>query len=392
MKLASMIQLIKKLSEQGDYKLTETIKLLLYKKNENIFENLDFENEVIYREPFLYTYFNTDDSVKLNSLLFEFLENRTIEMKTDNNGRFYIPWKGWFTTGLIEKEIILTKPDYNVFHNNQKVACFIENINYVNDTNIEILKYPLSFLEPFFTDVESNVVEVEIENITRLQENNLVKAYHIIKKYNPFFFELIERYAFKCVIFNTDFINKNSFAHPSIHGAVFYNAYQEDYDEIFFIDDISHQSAHVILTTLLFSNDDFFKIAKETCLQEVLTGKNIDIIENRTLEIVYHALFTYYFIFDNLDKVFTSASLSQRQRNEIIGRISLYILKCQNDFFLLDSLFDDLKDIFHEDALTIYYEMKKKFLETKNKYSDEFDFMDHPYNFTYKKFIEKNYI
>ncbi|MGU3376568.1 hypothetical protein [Chryseobacterium sp. M5A1_1a] len=388
-----MVALIERLALEGNQKMLEAIKFLLYNDNENIFEVLDFENDLIYKEPFLFTYFNVDEFTNLDSVLFPYCEKEVLKLKTDAYGRFYIPQKGWFSTHCISEELTITKPHYEAFLNSEKIECTLEEIDYVDGTKIELLKYPLPFLEPLFTDADSQVVPVEISEITQQQRGNLAKAYQLIKKYNPECFELLEKFAFKCVVFNTDFMNKNSFSHKYAHGLTFYNSYQEDYDEIFFIDDISHQSAHVILTNILFENDNFFKIDKETSLQELLIGKNIDVVETRTLEVVFHALFTYYFIFDNLDKLYSNVKLNPRQEHEVLGRISIYILKCQNDLLLLEHLFGKEDNIFFEYGMFIFTEMKNKLLEMKNKYEyiyQSYDFKDHPYNFTYQQFAEKN--
>lgn len=388
-----MIALIERLASEGNQKMLEAIKFLLYNDNGDIFKIIDFENDSIYKEPFLFTYFNVEEFTNLDSVLFPYCDTQDLKLKTDAYGRFYIPQKGWFTTNCISEEITIRKPHYEVFLNGDKIESVYEGVEYLDGTKIELLKYPLPFLEPLFTDADSQVVSVEISTVTQQQRRNLAKAYQFIKKYNPECFELLERFAFKCVVFNTDFMNKNSFSHKYAHGLTFYNSYQEDYDEIFFIDDISHQSAHVILTNILFENDNFFKIDKETSLQELLIGKNIDVVETRTLEVVVHALFTYYFIFDNLDKLYSNVKLNPRQEHEVLGRISIYILKCQNDLLLLEHLFGKDENIFYEYGMLIFTEMKNKLLEMKNKYKEfyqSYDFKDHPYNFTYKKFAEKN--
>ena len=49
-------QISKPFLEIGSTKLIENIKILLYKKNENIFNYLDFEKDSIYIEPLLFAY------------------------------------------------------------------------------------------------------------------------------------------------------------------------------------------------------------------------------------------------------------------------------------------------------------------------------------------------
>ena len=48
--------------EMGSYKLSQNIKILLYKKNATIFDFLDFEKEKPYTEPLLFAYFNNQGS------------------------------------------------------------------------------------------------------------------------------------------------------------------------------------------------------------------------------------------------------------------------------------------------------------------------------------------
>lgn len=388
-----MIELLNTLSSEGNFRMGEAIKILLYKQNDNIFEYLDFENDTIYKDPFLYTYFSSDKLIPLDYVLFSYYNIQSIKTRTDQFGRLYIPNVGWFITEYINQEVTVRKPQFEVYFDKKKIDYTFEKIDYIENTRIEIIKYPLTLLEDLYTDPDANVIAVEITEITKKQKKSLIKAYNLINQYNPYLFKLFEKFAFKCVVFNGNFLNKNSFAHKHAHGVTFYNSYQEDYDEIFFMDDISHQSAHVILTTILFENDRFFIIDKNISLQEFLVGKENNIIESRTMEVVFHALFTYYFIFDNLDKILSSASLTQKQKHECLGRIAIYILKCQNDFLLIADVFGESRNIFSEDGLVIFKKIEKKHSEMKIKYgkiTSSFDFTAHPYNFTYKEFINRN--
>jgi len=57
--------------EQGLETQNQNIKLLLYKKEADIFNSLDFESETIYQEPLFFSYFNNSDNsiVQLEQIL-----------------------------------------------------------------------------------------------------------------------------------------------------------------------------------------------------------------------------------------------------------------------------------------------------------------------------------
>ena len=57
--------------------ISETTKILVYKENPKLFQKLDFENENIFLEPLLFTYFNpnSDHSFSLEQILFGYIED-----------------------------------------------------------------------------------------------------------------------------------------------------------------------------------------------------------------------------------------------------------------------------------------------------------------------------
>lgn len=46
----------------------------------------------------------------------------------------------------------------------------------------------------------------------------------------------------------------------------FFNVYQEGYDEVFFVDDISHQTGHIIMNTFWFERKEHFLINEKKIL------------------------------------------------------------------------------------------------------------------------------
>lgn len=384
--------------DSGLVKLNQNIKILLYKNSENVFNYLDFENDSIYVEPLLFAYFNKKDNEKkgIENIVYGFSDKDIIfQLFSDEFGRIYLPNVGWFLTNYKSDVFNFNKLNFKLFKGNWQVAFVFEKLEIIENTSIELLKYPIELLKQFYYNTENELLNVEIENITKKQIKNLTKAYQLIKENIPHQFELIEKYAPKCVIFNIDTYQRNSFATLSAQGIGFYNAYQDDYDEVFFVDDIAHQTGHVIFNVMIYEPKLFFKKDRNTIL-EVINMPDGSFIENRDLHVIFHALYTYYTSFICLDSCLENNVWVGRQKHEATGRIAFYINKCYTDLLLIDNPINSKEkaaEYFTNDGLLIYSELKIKWKEMYKKWFEitkHFDMSNQPYNFTYSKFLELN--
>jgi hypothetical protein len=314
---------------------------------------------------------------------------------SDENGIIYLPNVGWFKTNLKNEKFDFDKLSFKLLQDKKIIDFEFEKLEFITDTKIEVIKYPIPLLKKFYFNTENEILNVEIESVTRENLKSITKAYQLIKQYIPTQFELIERYAPKCVIFNIDTYLRNSFATLSAQGIGFYNAYQDDYDEVFFLDDIAHQTGHVIFNVMIYESKLFFKTDKNTIL-EVINMPDGSFIENRDLHVVFHALYTYYASFICLDACLESKALIGRQKHEALGRISFYINKCYRDLLLIDNpINSEIKssEYFTEMGLQIYSELKNKWKEMYRKWFEvtkHYDMSNQPYNFTYSNFAELN--
>lgn len=384
--------------EMGSYKLSQNIKILLYKKNATIFDFLDFEKEKPYTEPLLFAYFNNQGSQNqlIESVIYGYSDkNILFKLFSDASGKIYLPNVGWFLTTYKNDVFNFDKINFKLFKEYEPIEFIFEKLEIIENTSIELLKYPIDLLKPFYFNTENELLDVEIENITKKQIKNLTKAYQLIKENIPHQFKLIEKYSPKCVIFNVDTYQRNSFATLSAQGIGFYNAYQDDYDEVFFVDDIAHQTGHVLFNVMIYEAEQFFKISRNTIL-EVITMPDGGFIENRDLHVIFHALYTYYTSFICLDACLESNVWKGKQKHEAIGRIAFYINKCYSDLLLIDNpINSDQKstEYFTNDGLKIYRELKTKWNEMYKKWYEVtrcFDMSNQPYNFTYSKFLVLN--
>ncbi|MCB9202361.1 MAG: hypothetical protein H6604_04840 [Flavobacteriales bacterium] len=387
---------IREFTIEGRIHWNNTMRMLLYKNDEDIFDKINFEDDSIYQNPFLNAYFSSEGSVRnnnniLNSILFHDLQQEIIPLQLDRYGKTYISKFGWYESN---EEIINLTKDVK-----------FEPSLFVEGTNIEILKYPIELLDQCY-----NKVGVEIEKITKEKTNDLIKAYNLIKSYVPEYFNLINEFASKSMIFNTLPENINSFAHKSAIGIGFYNAYQENYDEVFFIDDIAHQKGHSLMFTILHDKKQFFLIDDENTTIQSLLKRTKTYKYPRSVEIWFHALYTYYTSFTCLDACVQNKVLNKEQENEALGRILLYIYRCHYDLNLINNpinhteIFNfiteepnfenDLsKNIFTSDGLIILNEIKRKWYEMYKKYYfnlKDLTLNQQAYNFDFSVFKQEN--
>ncbi|PZU90610.1 MAG: hypothetical protein DI529_02465 [Chryseobacterium sp.] len=389
-----MLPTILPLLEQGRQEWNDNIKMLLYKNNEDIFDHIDFEDESIYSNPFINLYFSNNDNITKDPDLIETIlyadwtGNKKIV--TSNFEKTYIRNIGWI--------------DNHKYNRRNDIETITEHPTIIEDTNIELLVYKDKLLDQCFGEYEYEISKISKENI-----HHLTRAYQLIKKNLPEYFVLIDKYCPKCIVFDTLPYNTNSFAYKKALGISFYNAYQENYDEVFFVDDIAHQTGHVLMYTMLFDKKLFFLIDDEnTTIQSLAMPYKTE--QNRSVEIWFHALYTYYASFICLDASLENNDFSEIQRLEALGRILLYIQRCHYDLQLfytsipVSELFNRIprdisfvnnrsKDIFTEIGLEIFYKIKDKWIEIYNKYYpivENFNMENQTYNFNFSTFLKNN--
>ncbi len=368
------------LAKDMQIEIANTIKLLLYKENQSLLEKVDFDDDNVFLEPLLFAYFNSKkDNFFSNDLLIEimqgyFIEKGTIKIKNGQNTT-YVPEFGYFNKGAVVP---------------------FESISKIKNTTIEVLKYPIELLMDIFK-TDNNILiphhEIIINKI--LYDNNIIaltNAFRLIKQNSLEHYKLIILCCKKVLMFRTSPENINSFATINAHGIAFLNVYQDEYDEVFFIDDISHQTGHIILTTLFFDKKAIFKIEDSQVVKEINLGESDD----RNIYTLVHAIYTYYACLMCIDDCLYNNSFNEKQQKEAIARIGFYLKKSSSDLNCFDKIivyFGGIENIFTNDGFEIYSLMKNKIIEVSNKWkpiTSNFNYSNQPYNFTNELFIELN--
>jgi hypothetical protein len=69
---------------KGKVSVTETIKMMLYKRDETIFDKINFEDDKIYDEPLIFAFLNDDKEYNLDWLLIGYMNTKE-ERKVSEN-------------------------------------------------------------------------------------------------------------------------------------------------------------------------------------------------------------------------------------------------------------------------------------------------------------------
>lgn len=392
----------------GNETLTNTIKTMLYKKDEHVFDKIDFEDQAIYQEPLIFAFLNDHEiDYNIDWLLLGYMKknvDQAVSVQSDDFGRIYLANIGWLITGDKRAEFSLRRnsaQELSLFKNDEEVPFTLEPLLQSADGKLELVNHNIPLLRKCFYDTDGSLLQVEIDEIAALRQHDLFRAIDLMKKYMPEYYNLVTLATKKIQVFNVDTYKSNSFATIGAQGLAFFNAYQEDYDEIFFLDDIAHQTGHIIMNGILFNKEDYFKVDPATILQNVY-AENGDLYETRDVEVLIHALYTYYSTFLTLNTFLDQQVFEGRKRHELLARMAFYLEKCYSDLSLFEQpTFDFNKteklykpeDLFTENGLTIYNGIKHYFGEMFNKWNritKSYDLGNQPYNFTYSKFIELN--
>lgn len=259
--------------EEGKEQLAYAIKLLLYQQHPELFDLLDFENDRIFLEPLLYTYYNfPGERINIPQVLFGYIEpNRRpakMRVQSDANGIIYLPNFGYletraFNTGL---DLHYSAGDEAVTLKDSTTDTQVrfEKIPLVNlpGTDIEILRYNNASFANFFESDGKNV-DPQIQATFTKHNSHLQKAFAILEKNCPFHYRIITDVIRKVVLYNSNV--RRSFASIKANGAAFFNV-KDQQDEVYLLEDITHQCGHVVYYFVLWDKEEYFRCDASTPL------------------------------------------------------------------------------------------------------------------------------
>jgi len=122
-----------------------------------------------------------------------------------------------------------------------------------------------------------------------------------------------------------------------------------------------------------------------------------DYEDYRDIEVLLHALYTYYTTFVCLSDCVTEGLFKNKQKHEAIARIGFYLIKCKIDLFFFDKIIHchgKIENTFNKQGIELYQNIQNEYQDIKNRYSNivkNYNYKNQPYNFDYDKFIELNF-
>ncbi|MBB3123374.1 hypothetical protein FHS04_000871 [Mesoflavibacter sabulilitoris] len=347
--------------------IINTIKLLIYEHNPTILEKIDFNNDEIFLEPILFSFFN---NTKINKeSIFEILQgyiikkqNLLIENFFNKNQIAYIPKIGYFKKGIEEiYESILKKGDF------------------------EIVKEIHSTQEKYFVEFyKGHILNQNPDHNSVWEEHyeDLFKAIDIIEKHLPKFYKQLT------------FANKKIYLHdnPKILnfttietlGMLYFYVIGNN-NLIYFIEELLHQGSHNYLYYIIHNRKDYFKVDVDNLVMRDFTKQQWDY---RTIYGAFHGLFTVTQRVEFFDKLLVQNVFSGREKHELLGRLTDQFSRFRTGLELLD--FDQ---VYTKKGIEFYNELDTKcefILQKYRKLKDEFDLSNRDLDFRYEDFCKLN--
>ena len=350
--------------------ITNTIKLLIYKENLTLLEKVDFEDDNVFLEPLLFSYFNSKkENTFSNELLEEILQGYFIKKEVlkvihsfNKNGIANIPQLGYFKKG-----------ENTPFEPILKIDQF------------EILKETHPTQNQYFIEYyRGHIVNANPIHNSVWQDNykELEKAILIIKEYLPNFYkELV-------------FANRKIYLHdnPKILnfttvetlGMLYFYVIGKD-NLLYFIEELIHQGSHNFLYYVVHNRKDYFKIDVDNLIMRDFTKQEWDY---RDIYGAYHGLYTVAKRVECFDILLSNNVFSGREKHELLGRLTDQFSRFRTGLELLN--FDE---VFTKKGQDFYFEYDTKCFNILNKYKilpSVFDLSNRDLDFRYADFCKLN--
>lgn len=373
-------------------KLTDNLKTVLYQKDNSIFDKLDFYDDDVFSEPFLFSCINNNKYDEwIETIVFSLCkqkENHSSIITSSINGKIiYLPNIGYLKLEkatsqkvqikYLDEKIVLLDTDNNILNYSLQPL-------YKNHVGIEFLKYNHPLIEPLFVDEKGIISEVSIsDNLYKKHIKHFNQALETINVVYPEYFNLVVNYIKKVVFYEGE---PNSFATIQAHGIAFFNV-KDDYNEIFFLDNIMHQCAHVFFNTLTLNKDGLFTMPHTSDLA-VFTEEEND--KGFTLYDRFHGLFTQTNINICIERCILKQIYHEDEHFELLGRFTSNM----NRFSLAISKFDRPKK-YKKIGLEWFNFFNNTFIEINKRNKillSQYDTSNQSYVFDYKIFKKTNVV
>jgi hypothetical protein len=376
-------------SSGGQRKLADTIRALLFRANEHVFDRLNFEDDSQFLHPTQFAYLtNPSPPVAIDQMLYGLTppQRRPLRMPlhTDTSGRAFLGPLGILETDEPSSDLDFGRDadqQYICHHNASPVMFRFRPAVFVPGTSIQITTDVDPLFRGFFETDDGIPIDPDTLCVPRERVSDALIALALLREHCPTMWAEIVSYVRLVVLFRGS--APNSFAALSAHGAIFCNLQRGD-SELALVEDIAHQGAHVIFNAFAHDSSRLLKIPGERAVQEIAGVKG----DNRSLHVVLHALFTYTFILRALIAVLESGCISDVRSHELLGRIGFAMKKFAYDLRLLRT-----PEAYTSAGCHCYETFAATYTDIEARYAKEvatLDFGGQPYVFDYECFRRRN--
>lgn len=373
-----------KLIDNNLVEFANSIRTLIFREDETLFELIDIESDELFLEPSLFSYFSCKnlgkETVPLKQLLWGYMQPATkpqiIQVVSDSAGVITLPNYGYGLWAPNQKlQLVWDKSQRQIsFFKEGAVSVSVIEPLWLGDSKIKLALNQPEFL---FLNDGADLIE-PVLNTTQTQFKMINDAWLKMKTIVPDFTELLEKTNREVMVFNS--ITQFSRASFSYYGTAFINVFKQRQTEVFFIDDLAHQCGHVLFYALSLPAQVFLKPPKRTPMKQFT---QVD-WETRDVYGCFHGLFTYTTIIFCLDRYIDYARVSDRNKHEAVGRLAFYMDKFRKDIASMnDSQILTVKGFEYFDMFKSGYD--RMYQKYKNILRSA-DFSNQSYLFDYVKF------
>lgn len=349
--------------------IVNTIKILIYNADPEILEKIDFDDEDLFLEPLLFSFFsNKENKLFPKEILEEILQGYFIKKEEpklkysfNKNNIAYIPNLGHYDKQQNLIEPILKKGDF------------------------EIIKEVHPLLEKYFVEFyKGHIINENPKHNSVWKDNNkeVFKAIDIIKQELPEFYkELI--FANRAIYLhdNPKILN---FTTIETLGMLYFYVIGKN-NLIYFIEELIHQGSHNFLYYVVHNRKEYFKIDVDNLIMRDYTKQQWDY---RNIYGAFHGLVTVTKRVECFDILLQKNVFTGREKHELLGRFTDQFARFRTGLGLLN-----FNEVYTKKGIELYNEYDAICLKIFKKYKKlitTFDLSNRDVDFRYNDFCKLN--
>lgn len=379
------------LVDEGQELLAFTIKSLVFKTREDLFNLIDYDNNLPYLEPFVFTHIHHPEDVSLDQLLFGYLTEeqrlQSTQMLLAGDGVAFLPEIGSLPIkhgATIEEFVYLGNHEFSA--EGADFTSIPKSIHFLANTEIEILPHKVPQFDHYFFEWDNHKdgfsdQKASYEIVAGNHVAKVEKAIDLLKTASPKYFQMLEDTNKRIALF--DNIKIRNFAVRDMHGMAFIGAIDE-FSEVYYMEEIIHQCGHNLFNAATANLKDFFKIDPETHLGKYSNNP----YEYRSIYSTLHGLFTIAARLECFQDVL-QLPLTEHQRHELLGRLADLKRRFRTGLELVD-----VDEVYTEKGKALYKHIDAYCVQEFKKVDtlvEQFDYSNQTGpDFNYREFLAAN--